>query len=147
MKKDPVHVVGASSSWRDGKSRNEAHCSCGWRLETPTFEEAFKAEADHLHAHGLQTREEQMAARDVVRLFSNGTEFRMWEARNCDRCLKRYDDEARDWRCPIERAIGESMWDEDGAMDREMAARGGMLKPGDGSTWECPEIERDWSRE
>ncbi len=42
-------------------------------------------------------------------LFPNGTSFMMWTDRNCDRCIKRYDDtkhaQGRS-ECDIENAIG-----------------------------------------
>ena len=39
--------------------------------------------------------------------FSCGTEAMDWKDRNCDRCLKGYDENAREWRCDLERSIDE----------------------------------------
>lgn len=39
--------------------------------------------------------------------FSCGTEAMDWKDRNCDSCLKGYDDQARSWRCDIEEALDE----------------------------------------
>ena len=40
--------------------------------------------------------------------FSNGMEFAGWVKNNCSVCAKSYDNDARKWRCDIERALGEA---------------------------------------
>lgn len=130
------HSVSACSSWKNGANYYEARCSCGWIVTPDSLEACFTAQADHLHAHGLKTREERMAERDVVHVFSNGTEYMAWSERNCESCALGYDVAPQGWKCPIEKAIGEAMFDSDTGMDRELAIRGGL------ATWphrDCPE--------
>lgn len=137
---DAEHHVGGSWEGRSNVSR--AYCSCGWAETLADLDTLEDAQRRHLNPLGLLTREQRMAARDVVHVFSNGTEYHIWSDRNCDRCAKGYDDAARDWRCPLEKAIGESMFDADTGMDRELAIRAG-LHP---ERRDCPEFERDWRR-
>lgn len=137
-----AHREFGSCSWERGATLVVAGCACGWseRVADPAhYEDAWRR---HLNPLGLLTREQRMAARDVVHVFSNGTEYMDWSDRNCGRCAKGYDDEAHDWRCPLEKAIGEAMFDADAGMDRELALRAGL------ASWprkeQCPEFERDW---
>ena len=132
-----------SGCWDGSTKISTASCSCGWQEviddERDSFEMAWRR---HLAPLGLLTRQQRMEKRDVVNVFSNGTEYMIWQDRNCARCAKGYDEAKSEWRCPLEKAIGEAMFDEDAAMDRELAMRAG-LSPGRRSR--CPEFERDWS--
>lgn len=123
MSGTPHCSIGSSSS-REGTTYF-ARCSCGWSVTPATWDAAEKAHADHIHSHGLLTHAEELAARDVVRPFPNGTSHAIWRDENCDRCAKGYDEDARTWRCPLERAIDEGAIG-DGTMDRELAVRAGL---------------------
>ena len=63
---------------------------------------------------------------DRIRPFSNGSEFDSWN--RCDRCAKGYDKTARDWHCPLERAIGDAACNADGKMPLDLAIRAGWRK-------------------
>lgn len=113
-----------------------AGCRCGWRKRVASHDEMSAATAEHLHVYGVLTREERLAARDKVHVFSNGTEHATWEEANCFECRKGYDEEPQGWKCPIQKAVGEAMFDDDAAMDRELAIRGGLV-----AGIPCPERE------
>ena len=85
--------------------------------------------------------------------FSNGHEYRMWTANNCERgCggCRNYNPNASSSRhgCPIEVAIALAAC-ADGAIKGKHGLRAGLLEPGangllvraegDASTWRCPE--------
>jgi hypothetical protein len=96
-----------------------------------------------------------VAPRDEFSPFSNGHEFRMWLAHNCERGEKgcrRYNPDASSSRdgCPIECALALASCT-DGTIKGSMGLRGGLLEPGpngtlvtaegDASTWRCPEYK------
>ena len=45
---------------------------------------------------GAGDKGETMNDKKRYRIFSNGTQYMDWKARNCDRCAKQYDESARD---------------------------------------------------
>lgn len=89
---------------------------------------------------------------DTFRPFANGSEYRMWQDRNCWRGCRKYRPNASSSRhgCPIEVALAMA-----GCVDGEVTAkhglRGGFLEPGldgflvraegDCTTWKCPEYQ------
>ncbi len=80
--------------------------------------------------------------KERVIIFSNGTQYMQWNARNCDRCSKVTFNKFHEpvSTCPLWNAIADSMCD-DGDFTPEMAKRLGH-KSG-AYTWDCPERNAD----
>lgn len=79
-----------------------------------------------------------------IRPFSNGSEFDEWN--RCDLCTKGYDEKAREFRCPIEKAVFDAM--ATGTMPLALAKRGGWgpvtTEYGTFSAMHpCPEFEEE----
>lgn len=99
--------------------------------------------------------QESYGAADEFSPFSNGFEFSMWMAHNCERgrrgCRK-YNLTASSSRhgCPIECALALASCT-NGKIKASIGLRGGLLEPGpggalvraegDASTWQCPEYK------
>lgn len=93
-----------------------------------------------------------MKPTDTFSPFSNGHEFRMWTAHNCERGkgCRNYNPNASTSRdgCPMEVAIACASIG-DGLVKAKHGLRAGLLEPGpngeivraegDASTWRCPE--------
>jgi hypothetical protein len=136
---DRAHVTGLCYRGQSGTAGwiVSATCKCGWKFgDSPDDGSVNKAAVEHIHSVGGLTYEEDLAKRDVVSPFPNGTSYMDWSARNCERCLLGYDEEKREWRCELEKAINAGAMD-DGTMSRELAVRAGLAtKP---FPRDCPE--------
>ena len=74
------------------------------------------------------------------RPFSNGGEYRSWTARNCDDCIKAYDEEKRAWRCDLEEALSRGAVT-DGSIPADIAHRLGCMSQDLGyPAPRCPEF-------
>lgn len=80
--------------------------------------------------------------RDRITLFSNGTQYCDWDARNCSRCSRvKYNAQHEpSSKCPMWNAIADAMC-EDGDFTPEMAKRLGYREGA--YTWDCPERNAD----
>ncbi len=78
---------------------------------------------------------------DRVRPFYCGTQFADWTERNCARCKHGYDEQAEEFKCFLEKALGEALIG-DGTITLEVARKIGWEKPPPFPyTWDCPERE------
>ncbi len=79
---------------------------------------------------------------DVIKPFSNGTQYLDWQSSNCERCKKYRDDFKDPEACPIDLAIGEASVS-DGKITNKMAKRMGYDP--NKYVWRCGEVE--WTDE
>jgi hypothetical protein len=98
--------------------------------------------------------DETFTLRDSFQPFSNGTEHRMWLARNCELGCRNYRPDATTSRhgCPMEVSMSLAAAS-DGQMPARHGLRCGLLEPahngllhtaeGDPTTWRCPEYRGD----
>jgi len=71
--------------------------------------------------------------------FYCGSQKMDWHCYNCSNCTKGYDDEARAWRCDLEKAIDNAFMG-DGSVSAEIAKRMGEPEDCRVHNWRCPEF-------
>lgn len=72
--------------------------------------------------------------------FSNGSEYRYWKERNCERCTKDYDSKTGKSHCPLEEAIAQAAAG-DGTIPRAIADRIGVVAESYAHLGACKELE------
>ena len=81
----------------------------------------------------------------MVRPFSNGSQWGDWEASNCERCTKYFDEEKGEFLCPFQEALTIACVD-DGEITDEVAAGIGLTDETRGRyVWKCASVE--WTEE
>lgn len=84
------------------------------------------------------------SADDRVTPFSNGSQFMDWEANNCLRCTKRWDEGIHTFYCDLDAELTIAAVD-DGTLRAETARRLGFDSGSSAYSWMCPEVE--WTEE
>ncbi len=82
----------------------------------------------------------------MIRPFSSGSQFADWEASNCERCTKYFDEEHGEFRCPWQEALITALFDT-GEITDNVAAGIGADKVENRAryVWQCASV--DWTEE